>query len=56
MQMGEMAMESTKSADNAGYAEEWYRKAAEGDPAQPDALFQLARIRHEVCQAVKSTF
>lgn len=50
MQLGEIAMESTESADNAQYAEEWYRKAAEGDPAQPDAIFQLARIHHEVCQ------
>lgn len=55
MQLGEIAMESTESADNAQYAEEWYRKAAKGDPAQPDAIFQLARVHHEVCQTATTS-
>lgn len=44
-------MEATKKhAVNAQHAEEWYRKASAGDPPQPEALFQLARIHHEVRQ------
>lgn len=42
-------MESAaKSAANIEHAQVWYRKAAGGDPPQPDALFQMARIHHEV--------
>ncbi|CAM9482949.1 unnamed protein product [Hapterophycus canaliculatus] len=48
MQLGDIAMESAaKSAANAQLAEEWYRKAARGNPPQPDAFFQLGRIYHE---------
>lgn len=50
MQLGEIAMEgATKSTANAQLADDWYRRSAEGDPPQPDALFQLARMHHEVC-------
>lgn len=50
MQLGDIALEAkTKSAANAQHAEEWYRKAAVGNPPQPDACFQMARIHHEVC-------
>lgn len=49
IQLGDLAMESAaRSAANARLAEEWYRKAARGDPPQPDAFFQLARMHHEV--------
>lgn len=49
MQLGEIALESAaKTTANVRHAEEWYRKAAGGDPPQPDGLFQIARIRHEV--------
>ncbi|CAM9552627.1 unnamed protein product [Laminaria digitata] len=48
IQLGDIAMEATKKhAVNAQHAEEWYLKASAGDPPQPEALFQLARIRHE---------
>ncbi|CBJ48465.1 conserved unknown protein [Ectocarpus siliculosus] len=48
MQLGDIALEAkTKSAGNAQHAEEWYRKAAVGNPPQPDACFQMARIHHE---------
>lgn len=50
MQLGDIAMESAKKFSiHPSCAEEWYRKSAKGDPPQPDALFQVARIRHEVC-------
>lgn len=49
MQLGEIAMESaSKSKINAQLAQEWYRRSASGDPPQADALFQLARMYHEV--------
>ena len=49
IQLGDIAMEATKKhAVNAQHAEEWYRKASAGDPRQPEALFQMARIHHEV--------
>ena len=49
MQLGDIAMEaSPKTAANLQHAEEWYRRAATGDPSQPDAIFQIARIHHEV--------
>lgn len=49
MQLGDIAMESAaNSAANMQHAEKWYRKAAGGDPPQPNALFQMARIHHEV--------
>ena len=49
MQLGDIAMESSaKTAANLQHAEEWYRKAAAGDPPQPSAIFQIARKYHEV--------
>lgn len=49
MQLGDIAMEATKKhAVDVQHAEEWYRKASAGHPPEPEALFQLARIRHEV--------
>lgn len=49
MHLGDIAMESAaKSAANIQHAQIWYRKAAGGDPPQPDGLFQMARIHHEV--------
>lgn len=49
MQLGDIAMESSaKTTANLQHAEEWYRKAAGGDPPQPNAIFQIARIYHEV--------
>lgn len=51
MQLGDIALESAgKGAATAEYAEEWYRQAADGNPPQPDALFQLARLYHEVIE------
>lgn len=47
MQLGDMALEAEAGGD-ASLATEWYRKASRGDPPQPDALFQIARIYHEV--------
>lgn len=53
MQLGEIAMEAaTKAAANSQLADYWYRRSAEGDPPQPDAFFQLARMHHEVCVCV----
>lgn len=49
MQLGDIAMESSaKTAANLRQAERWYRQAAGGDPPQPNAIFQIARIYHEV--------
>lgn len=49
MQLGEIAMEAAmKSSATAQLAEKWYRRSAAGDQPQPDALFQLARMHHEV--------
>lgn len=51
MQLGEIATESIKTVADADLAIEWYQKAACGEPYQPDALFQIARIHHEVCRS-----
>lgn len=49
MQLGDIAMESSsKTGADLQHAEGWYRRAAGGDPPQPDAIFQIARIYHEV--------
>lgn len=49
IQLGDIAMESSaQTAANLRHAEGWYRKAAGGDPPQPNAIFQIARIYHEV--------
>lgn len=51
MQLGDIAMESVaKSAANIQHAQAWYRKAAGGHPPQPNGIFQMARIHHEVRQ------
>eukprot|EP00752_Nemacystus_decipiens_P016191 g14478.t1 len=48
MQLGDIAMESSaKTTANLQHAEGWYREAAAGDPPQPNAIFQIARIHHE---------
>lgn len=49
MQLGDIAMESSaKTTANLQHAQGWYRKAAAGSPPQPNAMFQIARIHHEV--------
>lgn len=49
MQLGDIAFEAAEMSEvDVQHAEKWYRRAARGDPPQPDALFQLARIQHEV--------
>lgn len=50
MQLGDIAAEATQYAVNARLAEKWYLQSARGCPPQSDALFQLARMHHEVRQ------
>lgn len=53
MQLGDIAMKATRYSSNVRLAEEWYLKSAKGCPPQPGALFQLARMHHEVRQMCK---